>query len=121
MTNQERRERRREAGRKAAATRREKAHQVEPGRIETPEEADRREQLREHKRREQLRAVIARAQEIRRESDLHHLAHIRRWSHRPIDWTPEQIDEAGRFLSGFIRPDGTPQPHPIRRKGKWRL
>ena len=68
-----------------------------------------------------LRAVITEAQRIRRESDLYNLAHQRRWSHRPREWTAEQIDTARRFLQGFIRTDGTPPPDPIRRKGRWRL
>ena len=136
MTNAERRERRREAGLKGAATRRARLGQVvqdqaeppqlvsptaEPPRLETADERARRKEDREAKRLENLRAVIRRAQEIRREGDLRHLAHVRRWHHSPKRWTPEQIAEADRFLAGFIRPDGTPQPHPIRRKGKWRL
>jgi hypothetical protein len=141
MTNAERREKRREAGLKGAATRRARSapaepaqiapHQVEPPqlvpatieptRLETAEEKARREQAREAKRLENLRAVLRRAQEIRRESDLYHLAHVRKWHHCPKRWTPEQIDEARKFVEGFIRPDGTPQADPIRRKGRWRL
>jgi hypothetical protein len=110
MTNQERRERRREAALKAAETRR-----------ETRAEAGRRAQAAEEKRRENLRAVIAEAQRIRRESDLRYHAHMRRWSHHPSRWSAEQIAEARSFLAKFIRTDGTPDPHPVRRKGRWRL
>lgn len=90
-------------------------------RVETAEEKARREEQAEAKRRENLRAVLAEAQRIRRESDLYHLAHIRRWSHHPGRWTAEQIDEARRFVASFINPDGIPQAEPIRRKGRWRL
>ena len=141
MTNAERRERRRQAGLKGAATRRARSaqaepaqvvpHQVvppqlvpptaEPPRAPTVEETTRRAESAEAKRLANLRAVIRRAQEIRRESDLYSFAHSRRWHHSPKRWTAAQIDEARRFLEGFIRPDGTPQADPIRRKGRWRL
>jgi hypothetical protein len=110
LTNAEIRGRRREAALKAAATRR-----------ETRAQADRRAQAAEEKRRENLRAVIAEARRIRRESDLRYHAHLRRWSHHPREWTAAQIAEARSFLAKFIRTDGTPDPHPVRRKGRWRL
>jgi hypothetical protein len=125
MTNQERRERRREAARKAAETRRVQADiargELALDRTQTAEEGARRAQAAEEKRRANLRAVIAEAQRLRRESDLRYHAHIHRWSHRPAEWTAEQIDTARRFLQGFVRTDGTPDPHPVRRKGRWRL
>ena len=122
MTNAERRERRREAARKAAETRR--AHlaaRPEPVRTETPEEAEGRAHAAEAKRRENLRAVLAEAQRLAREGDLYYHAHQQRWSHHPGQWTAEQLDGARQFLAKFIRPDGTPDPHPVRRKGRWRL
>jgi hypothetical protein len=122
MTNAERREHRREAARKAAETRRARlAARPEPVRTETPEEALRRARAAEEKRRANLRAVLAEAQRIRREGDLYDHAHLQRWSHHPSQWTAEQLDRARQFLAGFIRPDGTPDPHPVRRGGKWRL
>ena len=136
MTNAERRERRRQAGLKGTATRRARLGQVvqdqaeppqlvgptaEPPRLETADERARRAESAAEKRLENLRAVIRRAQEIRRESDLYSYAHSHRWHHSPRRWTAAQIDDARRFLDGFIRPDGKPQSQPIRRKGKWRL
>jgi hypothetical protein len=108
-------------------------HQVEPPRrrrtrkptrsprVETPEEAEARARTAEDKRRMNLRFVIEFAQRIRRESDLYHFAHVRRWDHRPGRWTAEQVEQARQFLHGFLRPDGTPQADPIRRKGRWRV
>ena len=90
-------------------------------RLDSTEAQLRRKADAEAKRLKNLRAVLATAREIRRESDLYHLAHTSRWHHSPKRWTSEQVDTARRFLQGFVRPDGTPQPHPIRRKGKWRL
>jgi hypothetical protein len=136
MTNAERREKRREAGRKAAATRAARAGQVvhhpaeppqlvaptaQPPRAPTAEVTARKAEAREEKRLSNLRAVIRRAQEIRREGDLYHLAHTRKWHHSPSRWTPEQIDEARKFVESFVSPDGVPQADPIRRKGRWRL
>ena len=118
MTNQERRERRREAARKAAETRRQSA---EAGRLETQEERNTRVQEAEEKRLTNLRFVLAEAQRLQRESDLYYRAHTNGWSHHPRQWTAEQIDTARRFLQGFVRTDGTPDPYPIRRKGRWRL
>jgi hypothetical protein len=79
------------------------------------------EQAREAKRLTNLRAVIRRAQEIRREGDLYYHAHQQRWHHSPKRWTAEQIDEARKFVENFVGPDGIPQADPIRRKGRWRL
>jgi hypothetical protein len=122
MTNAERRERRKEAARKGLETRRAKtAHQAEPPRVETDEERAARAHQAEEKRLANLRAVIRLAQEIRREGDLYDHAYRERWSHHPRQWTAEQIDAARRFLEGFRRPDGTWQPDPTRRRGKWRL
>jgi hypothetical protein len=136
MTNAERRERRRQAGLKGAATRRarsagEGAHQVEPPqlvppvaeppRLETPEERARRAHSAEEKRLTNLRAVLRLAQEIRREGDLYYHAHHRRWHHSPRRWTAEQIQGAREFLEKFRRPDGTYDPKPLTRKGRWRL
>jgi hypothetical protein len=125
MTNAERRERRKEAARKAAETRRINADiargELARDRTQTAEEGARKAREAEEKQRKNLRAVIAEAQRIRRESDLRYYAHTHRWSHHPHEWTAEQIDTARRFLQGFIRTDGTPDPHPVRRKGRWRL
>jgi hypothetical protein len=126
MTNAEKRERRSQAARKAAETRRQQlaagnTPTVEPPRVETLEEQLARRQREAEKRLTNLRAVLARARAIRRESDLYHLAHTSRWHHAPKQWTSAQVETARRFLEAFIRSDGTPQPDPIRRKGKWRL
>ena len=61
------------------------------------------------------------AQEIRREGDLYYHAHHQRWHHSPRRWTAAQSQGAREFLQNFIRPDGTPDPTPLTRKGKWRL
>jgi hypothetical protein len=112
MTNAERRERRREAALKGQETRKARlAAQApaapEPPRLETAEEAARRSRAAEAKRLEDLRALIRLAQDGRRESDLRYHAHLKRWSHHPIEWTAGQIDEARRFIEGFRREDGT--------------
>jgi hypothetical protein len=109
MTNAEKRERRRQAALKAAETRR-----------QTAAEASAQAEDREAKRLINLRALLAEAQRIGREADLYYRAHTGRWSHHPSRWTPEQIDEARRFLAGFIRPDGTPQPVPHRKARRYR-
>jgi len=133
MTNAERKARRSESARRAAGRRRQAKEEARDNRaeqaradelahqVETAEERARRAELAEAKRRENLRAVLAEAQRIRRESDLYRHAQVNRWSHHPGRWTAEQIAAARRFLAGFIRPDGTPDPHPVRRKGRWRL
>jgi hypothetical protein len=92
-----------------------------PPRLETAEEASAKARCADEKRLANLRAVIRQAQEIRRESDLYHFAQAHRWPFSPKRWTAAQIEEARQFLAGFIRPDGTPQADPIRRKGRWRL
>ena len=73
MTNQERKERRREAALKGARTRAERQAdaQVEPVAPTAREILDR-----------------ARALGIRRERDLYRCAHELRAGHRPADWTP---------------------------------
>jgi hypothetical protein len=147
MTNAEKRQRRREAGRKGAASRvaRTTAQAPAPGqaddfqdladringyrppeappppRLESAAEATIKLAKAEEKQLANLRAVLTTARQIRRESDLYHLAHTSRWHHSPKRWTAEQIETARRFLQGFIGPDGIPQADPIRRKGKWRL
>jgi hypothetical protein len=150
MTNAEKRERRREAARKAAETRLSRARRVmqeraqpdaddefqqladringykppeapQPPRLESAEEKARRAESAEEKRLANLRTLLGRAREIRRESDLYNMPHSRRWHHSPKRWTAEQIAEARRFVESFVSPDGISQADPIRRKGKWRL
>jgi hypothetical protein len=60
--------------------------------------------------------LVARAQAIGRERDLYYHAHLQRYGSRPSQWTVEQRQQLDRFLDGFIRPDGTPQPVPHRRR-----
>ena len=69
MTNAERRERRREAARKAAATRKAKADQVEPDVPSSREILER-----------------ARALGIHREKGIYRWAHELKASHHPKDW-----------------------------------
>jgi hypothetical protein len=64
------------------------------------------------------RMLIRRAQAIGREADLWYHAHLNRWPTRPSDWTGEHRRAAEQFLVSFIRPDGTPQPVPHRRRKK---
>lgn len=109
MTNAEKREHRRQAGLKAAETRR-----------QTAAEASAQAEDREAKRRRQLQALLAEAQAIGREADLFYTAHVSRYGHRPSDWTPEQIDRLTAFLKGFYRPDGTSQPVPHRKARRYR-
>jgi hypothetical protein len=107
MTNAEIRERRKEAARKAAETRRKaKAAEAEPvGDTDTAPTA---------------REILDFARSIGREADLWYQAHLRRLPTRPRDWAPETREEMETFLKGFIRPDGTPQPVPHRRGRKAR-
>jgi hypothetical protein len=141
MTNAERRQKRREAGLKGAANRRARSAQAEPAqvvlhqaeppqlvppaaeppRLETAEERARRTQAAKDKRLANLRAVLRLAQEIRREGDLYYHAHHQRWHHSPKRWTAEQIQSAREFLEKFRRTDGTWDPKPLTRKGRWRL
>ena len=51
-----------------------------------------------------------------READLFYEAHLKRYGTRPSQWTVEQRSRLDRFLDGFIRPDGTVQPVPHRRR-----
>jgi hypothetical protein len=62
------------------------------------------------------RKVVERAQSIGREGDLYYTVHLNRWPRKPSAWTPEIIAQLSAFLDGFIRPDGTPQPVPHRRR-----
>jgi Rad3-related DNA helicase len=93
----------------------------QPPRIETSDERARRAESAEEKRLANLRAVLRLALEIRREGDLYRHAAARRWPFTPKRWTPEQIAAARQFLETFRRPDGTYEPKPNRRHGKWRL
>ena len=100
MTNQEKRERRREAALKGARTRAAKQllnkslNRVADLAVNGPDR----------------RQLIARAQAIGREADLWYFAHLHRYPTRPSAWTGEQRRAAGDFLEKFIRPDGLPQP-----------
>jgi hypothetical protein len=99
MTNQEKRQRRREAALKAARTR---AAQQETSAPPVEPSAP------------TARQLLDRARSIGREADLFYHAHLARWSHRPSAWTAEQRVALDAFLDRFIRPDGTPQPVPHR-------
>ena len=151
MTNAEKRERRRTAACKGLETRRARQAQAttaqapasdqadefqqladringyrppeppQPPRLETAAEASARDQAREDKRLANLRAVLRLALEIRREGDLYRHAAAQRWPFTPKRWTAEQIQAAREFLEKFKRPDGTYEPKPNRRNGKWRL
>jgi hypothetical protein len=104
MTNQEKRERRREAALKAARTRAAKQGRAQAPDPKPPPEAPTPRQL------------LDRARSIGREADLWYHAHIGRWPHRPSLWTAEQRRSMSSFLDLFLRPDGTPQPVPHRRR-----
>ena len=93
----------------------------QPPRLETADERARRAEAAEEQRLANLRAVLRLALEIRREGDLYRHAAARRWPFTPKRWTAEQIDAARQFLETFRRDDGTYDPKPNRRKGKWRL
>jgi hypothetical protein len=95
MTNQEKRERRREAALKAAATRRIKA---EAGRLEA-QSLDRIADLAVNG--PDGRQLIARAQGIGREAELWTHAHLSRWPTRPSDWTAAQRRAAEAYLATF--------------------
>jgi hypothetical protein len=106
MTNQEKRERRREAALKAARTRAARqasAQAAEPVAEPDPEAPTGRQ-------------LLERARAIGREADLWYHAHLGRWPHRPSLWTAEQRRSMSSFLDRFLRPDGTPQPVPHRRR-----
>jgi hypothetical protein len=102
MTNQEKRERRREAALKAARTR--AAKQAQPPVAEPEPDAP------------TTRQLLERARAIGREADLWYHAHLGRWPTRPSAWTADQRLAMTAFLDRFIRPDGTPQPVPHRRR-----
>jgi hypothetical protein len=106
MTNEERRERRREAALKGARTRAARqAAAAAPGPVGDPEpELDA----------PTARQLLERARSIGREDDLFYHAHLGRWPTRPSAWTAAQRADAEAFLTKFIRPDGTPQPVPHR-------
>lgn len=100
MTNQEKRERRREAALKGARTR-----------------AARRLLEKSLKRIADLtvngpdgRQLIARAQAIGREADLWSFPHVNRYPTRPSVWTGEQRRATWDFLETLTRPEGLPQP-----------
>jgi hypothetical protein len=106
MTNQEKRERRREVALKGARTRAAKqasAPAAEP--VAEPEPTA-----------PTARQLLERARSIGREADLFYQAHLARWGHRPSAWTADQRARLDAFLDGFIRPDGTPQPVPHRKR-----
>jgi hypothetical protein len=106
MTNQEKRERRREAALKGARTRAAKqasAEAAEP--VAEPEPVA-----------PTARQLLERARSIGREADHYYHAHLARWPHRPSAWTAEQRAALDAFLDRFIRPDGTAQPVPHRRR-----
>jgi hypothetical protein len=104
MTNQEKRERRREAALKAARTRAAKAGREPAPDPELQPDAP------------TARQLLERAQSIGREADLWYHAHLGRWPHRPTLWTAEQRRSMSSFLDLFLRPDGTPQPVPHSRR-----
>ena len=103
MTNAEKRQRRREAALKAARTR---AARQAPAESTAPAEPDA----------PTARDLLERACSIGREQDLWYHAHIGRWPHHAAAWTAEQRRSMSTFLDLFIRPDGTPQPVPHRRR-----
>jgi hypothetical protein len=102
MTNQEKRQRRREAALKGARTR--AAKQVPPPVAEPEPDAPTSRQL------------LQRAQAIGREADLFYHAHLARWPHHATAWTAVQRVALDAFLDRFLRPDGTPQPVPHRKR-----
>jgi hypothetical protein len=103
MTNQEKRERRREAALKAARTRAARQAPAEPTAPAEPDAPT-------------ARDLLERARSIGREPDLWYHAHIGRWPHHATAWTAEQRRSMSTFLDLFIRPDGIPQPVPHRRR-----
>jgi hypothetical protein len=104
MTNQEKSQRRREAALKAARTRAAKAQAQTTS--DPPPEPDA----------STGRQLLERAQSIGREADLWYHAHLGRWPTHPSAWTAEQRLAMSAFLDRFIRPDGTPQPVPHRKR-----
>jgi hypothetical protein len=106
MTNPEKRERRREAALKAARTRAARQASAPAAEPVAEPEADA----------PTGRQLLERARSIGREADLWHHAHIGRWPHHATAWTSEQRRGMSSFLDLFIRPDGTPQPVPHRKR-----
>jgi hypothetical protein len=102
MTNPDKRERRREAALKGARTRAAK-QATDPAPPPEPSAPTGRQ-------------LLERARSIGREADLYYHAHLARWPHRPSAWTADQRARLDAFLDGFLRPDGTPQPVPHRRR-----
>ena len=99
MTNQEKRQRRREAALKTARTRAARqASTPTAAPVAEPEPAA-----------PTARQLLERARSIGREADLFYHAHLARWPHRPSAWTAQQRAALDAFLDRFIRPDGTPQ------------
>jgi hypothetical protein len=100
MTNQEKRERRREAALKGARTRaarqllEKSLNRIADLAVNGPDG----------------RQLIARAQAIGREADLWYFAHIHGYPTQPSAWTGEQRRATWEFLETFLRPDGRPQP-----------
>ena len=109
LSPEERTERRREAALKGARTKASKAR-IDEFLNDVAESVTYRARASEG------RKVVERAQSIGREGDLYYTVHVRRWPRKPSSWTPEIIAELSAFLDGFIRPDGTPQPVPHRRR-----
>jgi hypothetical protein len=103
LSSEERKQRRREAALKGIAAR---AARQETAPAPVPAEPDVLTAAR----------LIARAQAIGRESDLYYRAHLARYGSRASQWSVEQRQALDRFLDGFIRPDGTVQPVPHRRR-----
>lgn len=60
--------------------------------------------------------IINESRRIGREPDLWYQVQLKRYSHRPSQWTDEQRTALAEFLAKFIRPDGTPQPVPKARQ-----
>jgi hypothetical protein len=106
MTNPEKRQRRREAALKAARTRAARQASAEAAEPVAPPEPDA----------PTARQLLDRARSMGREQDLYYHAHIGRFPHRPSAWTAEQRAALNSFLDLFLRPDGTPQPVPHRRR-----
>ena len=99
MTNQERRERRSEAARKAARTRQAKAR----AEAIVQDSLDRITDLAVNG--PDGRMLIRLAQEIGREADLWHHAHLYHWPTRPSTWSGEQRRAAAEFLKTVVRPE----------------
>jgi hypothetical protein len=107
MTNPEKRERRREAALKAARTRAAKQALTPAEPVADPEPPPTAPTARQ---------LLERARSIGREADLYYHAHLARWPHRPSAWTAAQRAALEAFLDRFLRPDGTPQPVPHRKR-----